>query len=275
MKLTKTDADLYFDLMWKLQWYVNQERQIISPVKSPAKYAELDMEDKAKVRDFLFDNFIPMVQAFTQTNPFDLDTEQLQIIQTWEKYIPGTFFIERLLKKHAIFIHNDTNLVYGVLGLYEPLSEIIDPRSLPVCIDAILLPFQGKIIYDGLFRAYPLLFGSGIRGELKQLYLEAKQNQNIITNLEVEKKPNKVKVLASVKDWQPEIQELISKAKKLRGGSGQPAVYSPIFSLIKLSLDLADKATLDSLDLDYFYRKVERFDALLSQIENQLHKMDR
>lgn len=44
----------------------------------------------------------------------------------------------------------DSDNVYGVLGLYEPLSEIIYQRILPVCVEAILLPLKGKIIYDGM-----------------------------------------------------------------------------------------------------------------------------
>lgn len=57
MNLTKQDADLYFDLMWKLQWYVNNVCKIISPIKSPQAYAKISTEDKLKVRTYLFDNY--------------------------------------------------------------------------------------------------------------------------------------------------------------------------------------------------------------------------
>ena len=273
MKLTEQEADLFFDLMWKLQWYTNQEYQVISPVETPDDYKNLvDMEEKMQVRNTLFDKFPEIAKSFAKTNPFQLNPEELQIIQQWEKHIKGAFFIERFLKRYTVFIERDTEVVYGVFGLYEPLSDIIDKSNLPVCIEAILLPFKDKIIYDGLLQGYPIFFGSGITSELKEIYLTAKQNQAIVTSFN-DNQPTKVKVLKSIKDWQPEIKELVEKAKKLRGGAGQPPVYSPIFSLLKLSLDLADKATSDDLDLDYFYKKTERLDSLIHQIENQLHRM--
>lgn len=275
MYLTENEVDLYFDLMWKLQWYVNKEHKIIYPVKTPADYEEVDMEDKAKVREYLFDNYQTVAKSFIEVNPFYLDSEEIAIIQQWEKHIKGDFLLERFLKSYSVFIAQDSDNVYGVLGLHEPLSEIIDKRTLPVCVEAILLPFKGKIIYDGILKSYPFFFGSGIKGELKQLYLTAKQNQAIITDLETQKTRQKVEVLPAGKNWQPEIQDLINKAKKLRGGGGQPAIYSPVFSLVKLSLDLADKTTSDSLDLDYFYKKMERLESLIRQIENQAHRMDR
>jgi hypothetical protein len=46
-----------------------------------------------------------------------------------------------------------------------------------------------------------------------------------------------------VKDWKPEIGELIEKAAKLRGGAGQFELLSPAFSLVKASLELADLVT--------------------------------
>lgn len=34
MNLSQEDADLFFKLMWDLQFYVNQQRQILTNVKS-------------------------------------------------------------------------------------------------------------------------------------------------------------------------------------------------------------------------------------------------
>ncbi len=274
MKLAEHEADLFFDLMWKLQWFINKEYKIIHPVKNPEDYKDLGMEEKVKVRQCLFDDFSEITKSFLDKNPFKLNSQELEIIKKWGKAITGTFFIERFLKSYTVFIDQDSEVVYGVFSLYDPLSEMIDKRDLPICVEGILLPFKDKIIYDGVFETYPILFGGNITSELKEIYLTAKQNKAIITNLD-EPKSTKTKRSKSVQDWQPQIQELIEKAKKLRGGGGQPSVYSPVFSLLKLSLDLADKATSDELDIDYFYKKIDRLNSLLSQIENQLHRMER
>lgn len=54
MKLSREDADLFFKLMWRLQFYVNQERQILPNIKSVEAYAALPMSDKVEVRDALW-----------------------------------------------------------------------------------------------------------------------------------------------------------------------------------------------------------------------------
>lgn len=64
--LFPAEVYLYFDLIWKLQWYVNKEPKIIYPVKAPADYEEVDMEDKAKVREYLFDNYQTVAKSFSK-----------------------------------------------------------------------------------------------------------------------------------------------------------------------------------------------------------------
>ena len=59
------------------------------------------------------------------------------------------FQIFRYLKKHAIFIGEDSQ-VYGVLALQDSLEEMFYGRPLPIMVQAVLLPFRGKIIYDAL-----------------------------------------------------------------------------------------------------------------------------
>lgn len=54
----------------------------------------------------------------------------------------------------------------------------------PVNVEAVLLPFKGKIIYDGLLLGYNIAFGGGIRSRFTQIYLTAKYKQRIVTSLE-------------------------------------------------------------------------------------------
>ena len=82
------------------------------------------------------------------------------------------------------------------------------------------------------------------------------------------KKPRKSS--SSAQDWGPLLDELAEKAKKLRGGGGQPATYSPIFSLVRTSIELAHLATADSPDIDQLFKKGARLDTLLQQVEKAL-----
>jgi hypothetical protein len=73
---------------------------------------------------------------------------------------------------------------YGVLGLVSPIQEIIPSRALPVLVEAVLLPFEGKIIYDSLLTPYSVSFGSGIRRNLNEDYRQVQERGGVITSLE-------------------------------------------------------------------------------------------
>ncbi|MHB0960757.1 MAG: hypothetical protein ACYC0X_32730 [Pirellulaceae bacterium] len=68
------------------------------------------------------------------------------------------------------------------LGLADPLKEVIGPY-LSRLVTAVLLPFKGKIIYDGLVSGYNITFGGGIKRSLHDDYKEAKEAFGIITSL--------------------------------------------------------------------------------------------
>ena len=166
MKLDPADAQLFFDLMLPLQWYVNQQAKLLPNIKSFKAYKDSSMDNKIMVRDYLFGH-PELIDQFIQTNPEKLEADALSIIATWKNFIRGDFFIERLLKKYSVFIDDKEN-VYAVLGLTDGLDTSIDKRDLPLRVQTILLPFKGKIVYDGFFRWYRIFFCGGIKSSLKQ-----------------------------------------------------------------------------------------------------------
>ena len=274
MKLAPADVQLFFELMLPLQWYVSQQAKLLPDIKTFEAYTDSSMDEKIIVRDYLFDH-PELIDKFIQDNPDNLEAEKLSIIATWKNFIRGDFFIERLLKKYSIFI-DDKESVYAVLGLMEGLDAFMDKRDLPVRVQTILLPFKGKIVYDGFFRWYNIFFGGGIKSSLKQTYLIAKDNNAIIDTLEPDvasaqpKRKKAHKQSNASQDWEPLLDELAEKAKKLRGGGGQPAAYSPIFSLVRASIEMAQMATADSPDIDQLFKKGARLDTLLQQVEKAL-----
>jgi hypothetical protein len=105
----------------------------------------------------------------------------------------------RYLKKYTIFLSatDKPYKAYGVLGLADPIKEVVGPY-LPVLANVVLLPFKGQIIYDGLIAPYSVTFGGGIRRNLNEDYNRAKETFGIITSLgnqaaALPAKPNKAK----------------------------------------------------------------------------------
>ena len=260
MKLSEHDAKLFYDLMWALQYFVNQKRGVVADVESVEDYAGRSFQEKKEVRKALYEN-LQLIDAFVQENPGSLSDDDLSIVSKWKMCIQGEFTIERMLKKYAVFIKGRD--VYGVLGLQQGLDEIVPRSRLPLYVRAVLLPFKGRIIYDGLFEPYDYYFGGGIKGELREIYMAAKQTDRIVESLDAEpkepKKANKEKSRKAARDRAAELDALAEKARKLRASADLPAICSPAFSLVKASLEFACETVEDFQDsdrLDLLLRKV-------------------
>lgn len=232
MTLPPEDGRLFFELMWKLQYYVNQKRGLHRNVSSMEAYAGLPTEKKLKARNELWKTS-ELIEAYVEENPDALPPEQLEIVLKWRKFIKGSFFILRHLKKGSIFVGKDDK-VYVVHGIQDPLDEVIPSYALPQMVEAILLPFKGRIIYDGLLSGYNIHFGAGIRLNLNHSYMLAKQRNYIITTLEPDlEKPFSAK---PKKDIAPRLKEVSSILAKVKGGS--PLQTSAI-ALARMSIQLS------------------------------------
>lgn len=214
MTLAPEDGKLFFELMWKLQFYVNQKRGFHTNVSSMPEYANLPTEKKLKARDALWEN-PELIESYVENNPDALPPDQLQIVQKWKGFIKDSFFILRHLRKGSIFISKD-NKVYAVHGIQDPLEEVIPSYALPQMVEAILLPFKGKIIYDGLLSGYSIHFGGGIRSNLNRTYMSAKQKNRIITTLEPELESP---VIVNQKKIAPQLGEVSAALARVKGGS--------------------------------------------------------
>lgn len=263
MKLSEQDAKLFFDLMWALQYFVNQKLGIHSNIKSLEEYVECSTEEKLEVRKALYSD-VKLIDSFIQENPPNFSKENLSIVGRWKNFVEGDFHIERFLKKYAVFIQGSE--VYGVLGFYQGFDELIHRSHLPLYIKTVLLPFKGNVVYDGLFQSYSIYFGGGIKRSLKEAYMKAKQNNRIIESFDsAPKETQKKKQITASKNWKPELDELSAKAKKLRGSSDSPAIYSPAFSLVKASIEFAQKAVSGKDDIDAFYKSLKKVERALKK----------
>jgi len=275
MKLSSKDVNLFYRLMWPLQFYVNQQRQILPHVDSLEAYIVCPQPDKLQVRNALYEN-IGLLDAFIAENPAHLSADELAIVQNWTRFVAGDFYIVRFLKKATIFVEaNDPYRVYAVLGLTDSLEDVFYGRRPPILVKAVLLPFKGQIVYDGLLNVYNIYFGSGIRGNLKEIYMAAKQNRRIIETLEPERQQPKKKRAPRKppRDWRPVVDELVKTAEKLKGG--QSPVESQAFSVLKASARLAEAAVHGPDDLDALWKMERSVQKALRRLETVLYRAER
>jgi len=80
-----------------------------------------------------------------------LPEEDLQTLQQWNRVRRSLYIVIKYYPEYAVFYSIETGLFFGVLALTNPFSEILS-ETLPVIVEAALLPYEGTIIWDGLVR---------------------------------------------------------------------------------------------------------------------------
>ena len=134
------------------------------------------------MRDALVEH-LDLIDAFVEKNPYKLNPDELAIVESWKDLVAGEFYVLRFLKKYTIFLTaKDPPLAYGVLGLTDPLSEVIE-QPLPHYCKTVLLPFRDKIVYDGLLSGYNVIIGRNMTRDLNDTYSAAKKRHGIVTSL--------------------------------------------------------------------------------------------
>lgn len=182
MNLSSKDVDLFYRLTYCLFSYVNQQLSIVSGSKAPEDVRHLSFQEKLKIRAALWEN-TDLIDSHVKENPDKLSPDELAIIESWKHRVKGKFFLVAYLKQYAVFLMEaDTELAFGVVALSQPFEATVGSH-LPIYLETVLLPFKGKIIYDGVMAPYNISFGRGYRDGIKESYQQAKAKHGIITSL--------------------------------------------------------------------------------------------
>ena len=270
MQRSPEEASIFFKLMPALQTYANQRLKIIKGLKDVEGYKTVPTQERVKLRNAVYEN-PEIIEDFVRENPFLFSKDELEIISSWKDFIIDSFFVVQLTKKHSIFMRDDA--VYAVVALTQPLQDILGGVSLPVYVKTVLLPFKGKIIYDGLLEGHNISFGPGITTSVKNRYRMAKQKGEIIESLDPDWKPLPAKT-KKVKDWKPLIDELNEKASKLRSSSSEPLMYGPAFSLAKAGLNFARTAVEFPEDLEKLDKALDKVMRAFNKAEKTMYYLD-
>ena len=185
MLLSPEEAKLFFRLHNSLMKYANDSLNVVTSGRSLSEYAALPLEARMRVVQ-AFLGRLDLIEAFVAENPAGLSRDEMEIVSAWRFLVPGKFLVLRQLKKHMIFLSSkEPAVAYGVLGLADPLDLVIGPH-LPAMVETVLLPFRGRIIYDGLAGRFNVTFGGGAKRSFEDSYRVAKARHGIVTSLPLE-----------------------------------------------------------------------------------------
>ena len=187
MKLPKKEVELFYKLYHSLLYYTNTKYDVVD-VDSREEMKEILPVEVETITDELYKHS-DVINEFIQENPYNFSSDELHIIQEWNHFIKRDFIILRHLKKYTIFLDEKGIKAYGVYTLYCTLEELIGP--LPAMVHSVLLPFKGKIIFDGSLFRYNVRLGSGFRRNLNDVYQKAKFRHGIIESIPFSEKGEK------------------------------------------------------------------------------------
>ncbi len=182
MLLSRQEAQLVFKLHCALMHFVKEQIQGAAVVESAAAYSSLPPEKRQEVVQ-AFLGRLDLIDVFIDANPARLSEEELGIVSSWRHLVAGRFIALRQFKKHMVLLACDAkSTAYGVTGLVDPMERVIR-KPLPAMVQTVLLPFRGKIIYDGIVSTFNVTFGPGSRRGFEEDFRTAKANNGIVTSL--------------------------------------------------------------------------------------------
>jgi len=182
MRLSPEQVERFYHIWFALLRFVNEQRQLISDFPTSGEEGELSTSDELQMRDAFWADE-SLLQQFLATNPAGLGVQDLAVVESWQARLAGSFFVVRALKTSTVFLSDHPpQHAYAVLGLLRSVEEAAG-LPLPFYTQAVLLPFEGRITYDGLLRSYNAVFGPGIRRSLNESYRNAVEREGLITSL--------------------------------------------------------------------------------------------
>lgn len=181
--LKPDEAERFYRVWWPLLHFTNRETGLFPRVASASPTRPPPTPEAAlRIRNALWSD-PTLLTRFVKENPQKLQAGDLALAESWRHRVQGTFFVFRYLTRHSVLIDDqDPARAFAVKGLQSSFRDLLGP-DLPVAVQAVLLPFEDVIVYDGLLEPYPVAFGNGIRRSLNEAYSHVRERDGVISSL--------------------------------------------------------------------------------------------
>lgn len=163
--------------MNELIYFANSRFRLVQDFPRPEKDVWKE-EDIQKIVEKIFSK-TEIITFFCSENPAMLNKEQLEIANSWKKFVKDRFIVFLNNKKTIFFTSEKEAKAYEVFEIYDEIYELVPFE--PIMADAILIPFKEKIIFTGSFRMFPVSFGGGYRRGLKTDFEMSKNKFGVIS----------------------------------------------------------------------------------------------
>ena len=144
--IEQKDTRLFYKLYFSILDYVNSFEQIIPNKKiDPNIYIEPD--ELVNLIEVFWKDKDRFIDEYIEKNPSDFTFRNLNIISDFRYGMRKNFLLVAYEKNYTVL--NDEGINYMVKGLNENLDQFIAPEKTPMLMQTAIMPFNGRIIYDG------------------------------------------------------------------------------------------------------------------------------
>ena len=186
MKLSKREAIAFYSIWLRMTSFINKKYQIDPTYEIPRNLDNLDGQASLAIRDALWENSYWLDEIINGEIEHDFIETELQQVKQWKNHhIISEFVVTEHRSNHTVFMDTkDDGKLYGVYGLLDPFKKIMPPRMMPAVGEAVLLPFNNKIIYDGIFKGHDTVSNPLPLEEISLFYQDAKRKWGTVLTLD-------------------------------------------------------------------------------------------
>lgn len=149
--LSEKDVKLFYRMYFGLLNFTNQKYQIAPHAKF--RYGQVPPRNMTeKIKEKFWQEKGTIIQEYCDQNPQHFSTRVLNQIQAFRYGFYDQFILVTYEKDYAVFVNE--NATYMVKGLSDNIDTLMPKEALPVPVTTALIPFQGRIVYDGLLETY-------------------------------------------------------------------------------------------------------------------------
>lgn len=180
MNLNDIEIKRFYNVWFNLLDYTNKKYKVAPKIKNLAQSQNINPQDIVPIREKLWESNEILHEVYNN-NPFGFPLADLDLVNSWNNRVSDKFVLMKHLKKYSVMMGGGR--LYGVSGIVSPLTEMYPPFVLPIFVEAVLIPFEGKIIYDSFMIPYSIRFGGGAKSGFNEEYREIKNKHGIITSI--------------------------------------------------------------------------------------------
>ena len=166
MILSEEEQKYFFSMYYPLLYYCNSFFKIFENINSIEDMFNRPTSDYLKIRDKIFDDK-EVIKSYIENNRGTLGKNKIAILEKWiiEGKKVECLYIKKNDRSKFFDLNSDEKI--KIIGISEDPDEMEVLNNWPLIIRAVILPFQKKIIWDGLFTIEDIYLDERVKNSLR------------------------------------------------------------------------------------------------------------